>query len=70
MIKVYCDICCRQLKDDYSNVININFNCYGVAKFAEPKTYNLCKRCAIEVREYLDGQTGRVPESEGKNEDT
>lgn len=67
MIKVYCDICGKQLKDDYSNVINLDFNCYGVAKFERPKTYNLCKSCAIEVREHLDGLTGRVPESEDKN---
>lgn len=55
MVKVYCDICGKELKDDYEDTVSLRFNHYGTADFKdEPKTtFELCKDCATEVRAYL-----------------
>lgn len=67
MIKVYCDMCGKELKSDYSNVVNLDFNCYGTVDFDRGHTYNLCKKCAIKAKAYLSKATG---ESEADNEQT
>lgn len=53
MVKVYCDGCGKQLMSDYSDVINVDFNCYGTAKFDRGDTRNLCKECATVVKEFI-----------------
>ena len=53
MVKVYCDGCGKQLKSDYADVINVDFNCYGTANFERFDTRNLCKQCATAVREFI-----------------
>lgn len=54
MIKVYCDGCGKQLKNDFEDTVNMDFNCYGTAKFDDRKTYNLCKQCATVVKEFIE----------------
>lgn len=56
MVKVYCDICGKQLKSDYSNVVNLDFNCYGTADFDKGHTYNLCKKCATKIKAHIDSK--------------
>ena len=59
MIKMYCDICEKELSEDCKDVINIDFNSFGTAGFTleidkyKPKSksseLNLCVECAEKV---------------------
>jgi len=57
MIKMYCDICGKELSDDCHDVVNIDFNSFGTAGFTleidkyKPKSseLNLCVECAEKV---------------------
>ena len=59
MVQVYCDRCCKRIKNDYAETINVDFNCYGTAKFDDRTTYNLCKPCAVAVKRFI-----KYPKSE------
>ena len=48
MIKVYCDICGKELKSDCSDQVNLDFNAYRTSGF-ESKELNLCVNCAKKV---------------------
>ena len=48
MIKVYCDICGKELKSDCSDQVNLDFNAFGTTGF-EPKELNMCVECANKV---------------------
>ena len=54
MVKVYCDGCGKQLMSNFEDVINVDFNCYGTAKFDRVDTRNLCKECATVVKEFIE----------------
>ena len=60
MIKIYCDICGKQLNKDCSNQVNIDFNAFGTSGF-EPKELNLCVECAnkvvSDIEELRSGET-------------
>ena len=57
MIKMFCDICGKELSDDCRDVVNLDFNCFGTAGFTleidkyKPKDseLNLCVECAENV---------------------
>jgi len=57
MIKVFCDICGKELSEDFKDVVNLDFNSYGTAGFTleidkyKPKAseLNLCVECAEKV---------------------
>lgn len=57
MIKMYCDICGKELSEDCNNVVNLDFNYFGTAGFMceidkyKPKAseLNLCVECAEKV---------------------
>ena len=57
MIKMYCDICGKELSGDCRDVVNLDFNCFGTAGFTleidkcKPKDseLNLCVECAEKV---------------------
>ena len=57
MIKMYCDICGKELSDHCRDVVNLDFNCFGTAGFTleidkyKPKDseLNLCVACAEKV---------------------
>ena len=57
MIKVFCDICGKELSKDFSDAVNLDFNSYGVSGFTleidkyKPKEseLNLCVECAEKV---------------------
>lgn len=57
MVKVYCDICGKELKGNFEDTVNVRFNHYGTVDFKDedaPKTsFELCKDCAAEIRGYL-----------------
>lgn len=57
MIKIFCDICGRELSENFKDVVNLDFNSYGTAGFTleinkyKPKKseLNLCVECAYKV---------------------
>ena len=57
MIKMFCDICRKELSEDCNNVVNLDFNSFGTAGFMleidkyKPKSseLNLCVECAEKV---------------------
>lgn len=51
MIKMYCDICGKELSDDCHDVVNIDFNSYAIegAIFEDNREFNLCVSCANKV---------------------
>jgi len=57
MIKIYCDICGKELAEDCSDQVNLDFHSYGISGFVlelESKKYkdnelNLCVSCAESV---------------------
>ena len=53
MIKVYCDVCKRLLKNDSSNAVNLDFYSYGVSGFSHEEI-NLCVPCAELVVSTID----------------
>ncbi len=57
MIKVYCDMCGREI--DYEvDGINLDFNRYGIVKFRQGENLEkqLCKHCAKKVCDYIDAK--------------
>lgn len=61
MVKVYCDMCKREI--DYNVVgVNLDFNHYGVVKFMhgeKDEERQLCLSCAAHVRNWISEQCGR-----------
>jgi len=57
MIKIYCDICGKELAEDCSDQVNLDFNFYAMSGFVlelEGKHFkdhelNLCVSCAESV---------------------
>jgi hypothetical protein len=56
MIKMYCDICGKELSDDCHDVVNIDFNSFGtvgftieIDKYTKASELNLCVACAKKV---------------------
>ena len=57
MIKVYCDICGKELAEDCSDQVNLDFHSYGVSGFVlelelkkcKDSELNLCVPCAESV---------------------
>jgi hypothetical protein len=57
MIKTYCDICGKELKQDNSDQVNIDFNAFGISGFKVNLNgyectcceVNLCVECAESV---------------------
>lgn len=45
MIKIYCDICGKEINYDI-NAVNLNFNSYDIPDFDKGKQYELCVNCA------------------------
>lgn len=69
MVKVYCDMCKREIDYDVDGV-NLNFNHFGVVKFMhgeKDKECQLCLRCALRVRSWISEQCGARPD--GGNDD-
>lgn len=61
MVKVYCDMCKREI--DYNvDGVNLDFNHYGVVKFmhgVKDEERQLCLNCAIRVRNWISEQCER-----------
>ncbi len=57
MIKLFCDMCGREIDYDVDG-INLDFNRYGTVKFrqGEELEKQLCKRCAHKVCDYIDAE--------------
>jgi len=63
MIKVYCDICGKELSEDFRDSVNLDFNSFGTAGFTleidkyKPKDaeLNLCVECAEKVVSDIEG---------------
>lgn len=63
MIKTYCDICGRELKEDCSDQVNLDFNFYGSTGFElkleqnhfKGNELNLCVSCAESVVSDIEG---------------
>ena len=53
MIKVYCDICGKELKRNCFDQVNLDFNAYKTSGF-ESKELNLCVDCANEVKSCIE----------------
>ena len=57
MIKVYCDICGKELAEDCSDQVNLDFHSYGISGFVlelefkkcKDSELNLCVSCAESV---------------------
>lgn len=57
MIKVYCDICGKELAEDCSDQVNLDFHSYGISGFVlelesqkfKDSELNLCVPCAESV---------------------
>lgn len=57
MIKTYCDICGKELSEDCHDMVNLDFNSFGVSGFVlefdkyKPRNpeVNLCVGCAESV---------------------
>lgn len=58
MVKVYCDMCKREI--DYNvDGVNLDFNSYGVVKFMNSvkiEERQLCVSCATRVYNWIDEQ--------------
>lgn len=55
MVKVYCDMCKREI-DYNADGVNLDFNHYGVVKFmhgVKDEERQLCLNCAIRVRNWI-----------------
>lgn len=61
MVKVYCDMCKREI--DYNvDGLNLDFNHYGMVKFAHKEKVEerqLCLNCAIRVCNWISEQCER-----------
>lgn len=61
MVKVYCDMCKREI--DYNvDGVSLDFNHYGVVKFMhgeKDEERQLCLNCATRVRNWISEQCGR-----------
>ena len=57
MIKLFCDMCGREIDYDVDG-INLDFNRYGTVKFrqGEELEKQLCKSCAQKVCDYIDAE--------------
>ena len=57
MIKVYCDMCLREI-DYEKDGVNMDFNRYGTVKFKQGRDLEkqLCERCAQKVCDYVDAE--------------
>lgn len=57
MIRIFCDICGKELDEFHSDSISLDFNCYGVTGFVvilnkkeyRNKSLQLCVDCANAV---------------------
>lgn len=57
MIKVFCDICGKELAEDCSDQVNLDFHSYGISGFVleleskkcKDSELNLCVSCAEKV---------------------
>ena len=57
MIKVFCEVCGKELSEDFSDAVNLDFNSFGVSGFVleigeykpKPPELNLCVECAGKV---------------------
>ena len=57
MIKTYCDICGKELKEDCSDQVNLDFHAFGITGFIvklqaeqfKANSLNLCVECAEKV---------------------
>lgn len=61
MVKVYCDMCKREI-DYNAGGVNLDFNHYGVVKFmhgVKDEERQLCLNCAIRVRNWISEQCER-----------
>ena len=61
MVKVYCDMCKREI-DYNADGVNLDFNHYGVVKFmhgVKDEERQLCLNCAIRVRNWISEQCER-----------
>ena len=53
MIRAYCDICGKMMKNDCSDMVNLDFNAYFVSGF-EKREKNLCVPCAERIVSIID----------------
>ena len=52
MIKVFCDNCGKELKEDCSDQVNIDINCFQVSGIKN-EGFNYCPGCAKTIISYL-----------------
>ncbi len=57
MVKVYCDMCLREI-DYEKDGVNLDFNRFGTVRFKQGQDLEkqLCKSCAEKVCNYIDDE--------------
>lgn len=57
MVKVYCDMCLREI-DYEKDGVNMDFNRFGTVRFKQGQDLEkqLCKSCAQRVCDYVDAE--------------
>lgn len=61
MVKVYCDMCLREI-DYEKDGVNMDFNRFGTVRFKQEQDLEkrLCRRCAQRVCDYIDAEALKV----------
>lgn len=61
MVKVYCDMCLREI-DYEKDGVNMDFNSFGTVRFKQGQDLEkqLCRRCAQRVCDYIDAEALKV----------
>lgn len=65
MVKVFCDMCKRQIDYEVDGV-NLDFNSFGVVKFDHnwKKEKQLCVSCAVRACNWIENQSEQPPKGE------
>lgn len=54
MVRVICDGCGKELEADFSNVVNLDWNNFGVVGFKpDRREYNFCVDCATILNKWI-----------------
>lgn len=61
MVKVYCDMCLREI-DYEKDGVNMDSNRFGTVRFKQGQDLEkqLCRRCAQRVCDYIDAEALKV----------
>ena len=63
MVKVFCDMCKREIDCEVDGV-NLDFNSFGVVKFEHgwKKEKQLCVPCTVRVCNWIESQSEKAVE--------